>query len=217
MKGKELNESERTTKNRRKEKSASRKRRSMSQRRRMIWKRRDGIVPVSPQHYQLHKASGRRVENDFTLRHTYCPSLSASLLVSLPPSLPDCLLPHLSFLPACLLPFLFLCLNICLCFPASLRVSLPAACRLPASPSASFPFPAPLSSVYTPRPTILRYLPESPRWLLSQGRLQEARIILVKMAEVNKTELPESFLQKLQVSLLSALTIFMYGFVNSFT
>ncbi|XP_042232985.1 carcinine transporter-like [Homarus americanus] len=42
------------------------------------------------------------------------------------------------------------------------------------------------------------YLPESPRWLLSKGRLQEARTILTKMAEVNKTELPDSFMQKLQ-------------------
>ncbi|XP_071515352.1 LOW QUALITY PROTEIN: carcinine transporter-like [Panulirus ornatus] len=47
------------------------------------------------------------------------------------------------------------------------------------------------------------YLPESPRWLLSQGRLQEARTILTKMAEVNKTELPESFVQKLQERMLA--------------
>ncbi|XP_050687344.1 carcinine transporter-like [Eriocheir sinensis] len=47
------------------------------------------------------------------------------------------------------------------------------------------------------------YLPESPRWLLSQGRLQEARTILVKMAQVNKTQLPESFLQKLQDRMLA--------------
>lgn len=47
------------------------------------------------------------------------------------------------------------------------------------------------------------YLPESPRWLLSQGRLHAARTILVKMAEVNKTKLPESFLQKLQDRMLA--------------
>ncbi|XP_045626153.2 carcinine transporter [Procambarus clarkii] len=47
------------------------------------------------------------------------------------------------------------------------------------------------------------FLPESPRWLLSKGRLVEARTILNKMAEVNNTELPESFMQKLEERMLA--------------
>ena len=39
-------------------------------------------------------------------------------------------------------------------------------------------------------------IPESPRWLLSKGRHAEARAIIVKMATVNRKELPENFLLK---------------------
>lgn len=41
-------------------------------------------------------------------------------------------------------------------------------------------------------------LPESPRWLLAKGRLEEALKILEVMARVNNKELPETFRNKLE-------------------
>lgn len=41
-------------------------------------------------------------------------------------------------------------------------------------------------------------LPESPRWLLAKGRLEEALKILEVMARVNKKELPDSFRKELE-------------------
>lgn len=45
-----------------------------------------------------------------------------------------------------------------------------------------------------------RVLPESPRWLLAKGRLEEASKILETLARVNKKEMPEAFKLKLKVS-----------------
>ena len=43
-------------------------------------------------------------------------------------------------------------------------------------------------------------MPESPRWLLAKGKLEEASKILETLASVNKKELPESFKQNLKVT-----------------
>ncbi|XP_026469620.1 carcinine transporter [Ctenocephalides felis] len=42
------------------------------------------------------------------------------------------------------------------------------------------------------------FLPESPRWLLANGKLNEALTILQTLASVNKRTIPESFLNRLQ-------------------
>lgn len=44
-----------------------------------------------------------------------------------------------------------------------------------------------------------RFLPESPRWLLATGKLEEASKILETLASVNQKDLPDSFKLKLKV------------------
>lgn len=58
-------------------------------------------------------------------------------------------------------------------------------------------------SLVTSVPFLLYFLyifimPESPRWLLAKGRLEEALKILETMARVNGKEFPESFHSKLE-------------------
>lgn len=57
-------------------------------------------------------------------------------------------------------------------------------------------------SLYTSVPFLLYFLymfvmPESPRWLLAKGKLEDALNILEVMAKVNGKQLPESFRMKL--------------------
>lgn len=44
---------------------------------------------------------------------------------------------------------------------------------------------------------VFRFIPESPRWLLSRGRTEEGLALLQKMARVNKKDIPEEVIEKL--------------------
>ncbi|ETN64759.1 organic cation transporter [Anopheles darlingi] len=63
-------------------------------------------------------------------------------------------------------------------------------------------------TLYTSVPFLLYFLyllvmPESPRWLLMKGKLEQALAILEKMARVNGKQLPESFRNRLQQRVLA--------------
>lgn len=47
---------------------------------------------------------------------------------------------------------------------------------------------------------LARYLPESPRWLMSQGRFEEVKSIMKTCAKINGKEFPEHLLPQLEVT-----------------
>lgn len=42
-------------------------------------------------------------------------------------------------------------------------------------------------------------IPESPRWLLSKNRIDEAEVIVQRMAKINGKTVPNNFLRKMEV------------------
>ena len=54
------------------------------------------------------------------------------------------------------------------------------------------------------------YLPESPRWLMSQGRFEEVNRIMTECARVNGKELPPDLLPQLEVNSYNFFFLFFF-------
>lgn len=44
-----------------------------------------------------------------------------------------------------------------------------------------------------------RFIPESARWLLDRGRIEEAKLLIARVAAINKHKVPESLLEKVYI------------------
>ncbi len=47
--------------------------------------------------------------------------------------------------------------------------------------------------------TTIRFLSESPRWLISKGRVNEAQKVIRKIARINQKDIPDEFFDGLEL------------------
>ncbi len=60
-----------------------------------------------------------------------------------------------------------------------------------------------------------KIVPESPRWLVTQGRSKDAKRVLIQVAEVNKSKIPEDLDSKLN-SIIDENNEKAYGYMSLF-